>query len=79
MFYGPDGVILRDTNKKTLVSVDGEGNAKVHGLKSYSWDVNGYGTKVTYTGGSSFTIDNYVTGASVTTTNHSWVPPGPIS
>ena len=79
VLYGPDGVILRDTNKKTLVSVDGSGHAKIHGLKSYSWDVNGYGTKVTYNGGSSFTVDNYVTGASVTTNNLPWVAPGPIA
>lgn len=78
VLYGPDGVILRDTNKQTLVSVDTQGNAKVHGLKSYSWDVNGYGSKVTFNGGSNFTIDNYTTGASVTTNTHTWTAPGPL-
>ena len=76
--YGPNGVRLRDTNKQTLVSIDNQGNAVVHGLKSYAWDVNGYGSKVTFNGGSSFTIDNYTTGASVTTNNHPWVAPGPL-
>ena len=78
VIYGPDGVIIRDHGNTALVSVDSQGNAIVHGLKSFAWDVNGYGTKVTYNGGSAFTIDNYMTGATVTTNTHAWTPPGPI-
>lgn len=50
---------------------------KVHAKKAYQWDANGYGQRITSTGGSNYTIDNYVTGATVTTTNHTIAPPGP--
>lgn len=50
-------------------------NVKVHAGLSYSWDVNGYGQKITWTGGTNYTIDNYVTGAVVTTNNHPIDPP----
>ena len=50
---------------------------KVHGKTCYEWDVNGYGQKITWTGGSNWTIDNYTTGATVTTNTHAISPPGP--
>ena len=50
---------------------------KVHGATVYQWDVHGYGQRITWTGGSNWTVDNYMTGATVTTNNHSIAPPGP--
>ena len=76
VIYGPDGGIMRDTANKASITVDSAGNCVVRGLKSYSWDVNGYGQRVTYTGGTNFTVDNYTTGAIVTTNTHAWTPPG---
>jgi hypothetical protein len=75
VIYGPDGAILRDANKTTQVKVDAGGNVTVHGLTSFSWDVNGYGQRYTYNGGSAFTLDTYTTGATVTTVSHAWTPP----
>lgn len=47
----------------------------VHAGKIYSWDVQGYGQKITWTGGSNYTIDNYTIGAVITTSNHNINPP----
>jgi hypothetical protein len=47
----------------------------VHAAHSYSEDVNGYGSRITFEGGSDFTIDNYTIGATVTSNNHDWSPP----
>lgn len=68
-----DGTVHIDV-EPNLVTVFAP-NVKVHSGMSYSWDVNGYGQKVTWTGGSNYTIDNYVTGAVVTTNNHPIDPP----
>jgi len=45
-------------------------DVKVHAANSYAWDIYGYGQKITYNGGVSYTIDNYVNTAVVTTVNH---------
>ena len=68
-----DGTVHIDVGP-SLVTVFAP-NVKVHAGISYSWDVNGYGQKITWTGGSNYTIDNYVTGATVTTNNHAIDPP----
>lgn len=47
----------------------------VHGSHSHSWDVDGYGERVTHTGGSNFTIDNYKNGAVVASNDLAWTPP----
>ena len=47
----------------------------VHGSHSVSSDVNGYGSRITFEGGSDFTEDTYTTGAVVTTTERGWTPP----
>lgn len=75
VIYGPNGAVIRDSNSNTTVTVDGQGNAVIHGLKSVSTDINGYGSRTTFNGGSSFTVDNYTTGATVTTNTHAWSPP----
>jgi hypothetical protein len=80
---GDNGVILRDDGTQgtgpnasnARIQVDAKGNVTVFGAKSFSWDVAGYGTRVTYNGGTSWTIDNYVTGATVTTNNLPIHPP----
>lgn len=48
---------------------------KVHAGTSYAWDVHGYGQRITWTGGSNYTVDNYTIGANVTTNNHAINPP----
>lgn len=50
-------------------------DAVVHGSHSYSWDVDGYGERTTFSGGSSFQVDSYKDGAVVNTTEHGWTPP----
>lgn len=75
VIYGPDGCVIRNTTNQASLTVDADGNCIVRGLKSYSWDVNGYGSRVTYTGGNNFQQDNYTIGANVTSTNHAWSPP----
>lgn len=50
-------------------------DAVVHGSHSYSWDVDGYGERTTFAGGSNITVDTYKTGAVVTTNDHAWTPP----
>lgn len=53
------------------------GGVRVHGATVYEWDVQGYGQKITWTGGANYTIDNYSIGAVITTNNHNISPPGP--
>lgn len=80
---GDDGVILRDSGTAgpgvngatSRIQVDGEGNVVIFGAKSYSWDIGGYGQRITQTGPGSWTIDNYETGASVTTNSLPIHPP----
>lgn len=60
--------------KITLTAAD----VVVHASHSYAEDVNGYGQKTTFAGGSNFNIDKYTAGAAVTTTEHGWTPPGPL-
>jgi len=50
-------------------------DVKIHAGTSYAWDVNGYGQRITWTGGVNYTIDNYMTGAVVTTNNHPLAQP----
>lgn len=73
-----DSVQLRSDNGNTFVEINATTNAlKVHAGTVYEWDVHGYGQKITWTGGTNWTIDNYTIGATVTTNNHSISPPGP--
>lgn len=51
------------------------GGVHVHSPKSYAYDVNGYGQRITSTGSGNITIDNYTTGATVTTNTHPIDPP----
>lgn len=67
---------LRSDDGTTFVEVNSQG-VKVHAGAVYEWDVHGYGQKISWTGGVNYTIDNYVTGAVVTTNNHPIAPPGP--
>lgn len=73
---GPQGVVIKDTAGNAIIEVDNEGNVVVHGLKSYSWDINGYGQRITFTGGNTFRQDTYTTGAILNTVSHDWTPPG---
>lgn len=72
---------LRSDDGSVVVDVSGDRvkvsapNVKVHAGVSYSWDVHGYGQKITWTGGSNYTIDNYTIGANITTNNHNIAPP----
>jgi hypothetical protein len=75
IIYGPDGVIIRDRGKQSHVKMDGSGNVRVSAKTSYAWDVNGYGQKVTFNGGASFTVTNYTQGATVSTVTTNWSPP----
>jgi hypothetical protein len=67
--YGPDGFLLRDQTKTVAVQWDGNGNLQDYGFTSWSWDVGGYGQRITKTSASTWTIDIYDQGA-VVTTNH---------
>lgn len=67
---------LRSEDGGTFVEVNAQG-VKVHAGTVYEWDVQGYGQKITWTGGANYHIDNYVTGAVVTSTDHPISPPGP--
>ncbi len=75
VIYGPDGTIIRDRDKKTAIQCDGAGNTQNWGNLSYSWDVGGYGQRITKTGSNTWKIDNYVTGAVVTTNTLPINPP----
>lgn len=68
-----DGTVFVDASPDTVTAF--APHVKVHAGTSYSWDVNGYGQKITWTGGTNWTIDNYTTGATVTTNNHAISPP----
>ncbi len=67
---------LRSDDGSTFVEVNGAG-VKVHSGSVYEWDVQGYGQKITWTGGNNYTIDNYTTGSVITTNTHAISPPGP--
>ena len=75
VIYGPDGVIIRSKTSDASVTVDSAGNCLAYGLRSYSWDVNGYGERITCTGGANYTKDVYSIGATVTTNTHNINPP----
>jgi hypothetical protein len=57
-----------------LITVSGK-DIVVHASHSYSEDVYGYGSRITYEGGSNYQQDTYTTGATVTSTEHGWSPP----
>lgn len=80
VIYGPDGVIIRNNVKPAptaRIAVDGEGNVTIFGAKSVSTDIGGYGSRTTYNGGTSWTVDLYDQGATVTT-NHLPINPPQI-
>ena len=52
------------------IIVMSSGGILLYSPTSYEWNVGGYGQKITATGGGNFVIDNYTTGATVTTNNH---------
>lgn len=69
---------LRTDDGATFVGINPiTHGVRVHGGTVYEWDVHGYGQKITWNGGNNYTIDNYVTGAVITTNNHPIAPPGP--
>jgi hypothetical protein len=70
-------VQLRSDDGTNFVEVNQNG-VRVHSDTVYEWDVHGYGQKITWTGGSTWRIDNYMTGATVTTVDHAIAPPGPL-
>jgi hypothetical protein len=80
---GPNGVIMRDSGTSgpgvngsmSRIQVDGKGNVTIFGATSYSWDIGGYGQRIIQTGPGAWTINNYVTGASVTTNDLPISPP----
>lgn len=74
VIYGPDGFVLRDSSK-TIATEGVGGNVQNWGSLSYSWDVGGYGQRITKTAPNTWRIDNYVLGASVTTNNLPVHPP----
>lgn len=47
----------------------------LHARTSWSWDVNGYGQRITALGGTAYTIETWQKGATVTTTATSVNPP----
>lgn len=69
------GIAMTDFSGNSIVTTSNF--LKVHAAKQYQWDVQGYGQRITWSGGSAYVIDNYVTGATVTTNNHAIDPPGP--
>lgn len=59
------------------VRVEGE-DVTLHARQSYSWDVDGYGQRITSTGGGSYTIHTWQQGATVTSqTSSIKQPEGP--
>ena len=69
---------LRTDDGLTFVGINPTTQAvRVHGGTVYEWDVQGYGQKITWTGGKNYTIDNYNADAIVTTNSHNTSPPGP--
>ena len=70
--FEDDGTINVVSSVKVKVSAP---DVIVHAVVSYAQDVNGYGQRITNTGGANYTIDNYTIGASVTTNNHPINPP----
>jgi len=79
--YSSDHAALRNDDDTVHVALSGDTvhvtapHVKVHGGLSYQWDVQGYGEKVTWLGGNNYQIDNYKTGAVVTTNNNPINPP----
>jgi hypothetical protein len=47
----------------------------IHCSHSYAQDVNGYGSRLTWTGSNNYQLDTYYTGAVVNSTEHGWSPP----
>ena len=52
-----------------------DGSVFIHAVKTYAWDVDGYGQSVTSGGGGNYTVNNYTQGAIVTTNNLNINPP----
>lgn len=52
-----------------------DGGIFMHAAKWWAQDVNGYGSKTTWTGGNNWHVDNYTIGAIVTSTDHNISPP----
>jgi hypothetical protein len=78
VLYGPDGAILTNENRNPLtvkVLVDGENNVMIYGARSVSTDVHGYGERLTWRGGSTFTLEKWHTGATVNETVLPFHPP----
>jgi phage gp45-like len=73
---GDGGTAIFDSHGN-VITLTNSGGVKVHAATVYEWDVNGYGQRITWTGGTSYTIDNYTTGATITTNTHPIAPPGP--
>lgn len=68
-----DGIhIETDDEKKVRVS---GGNVEIHGAKSYSWDVNGFGERWTWLGGTEWEHKTWQEGATVTTVTGPINPP----
>jgi hypothetical protein len=77
-----NSVQLRSDDSETYVEIAPNGLVRVqaddietHAKYSHVQDVHGYGQKITWTGGSNYTIDNYVIGATITTNNLPINPP----
>ena len=61
-------------NTTGLARVDAR-DISLHASQSYSWDVDGYGQRITSNGGGSYTIHTWQQGASVSTTISGIKPP----
>lgn len=69
--FNADGITVHSPTKVTIDAP----TVKVHATQHWKLDVFGYGQMISNDGSGNITIDNYVTGAVVTTTNHAYSPP----
>jgi hypothetical protein len=69
--FNSSGITINSPNTVRIQAND----VQVHASHSYSWDVNGYGERWTWTGGSNWTHTTWFTGATITTINNSISPP----
>lgn len=69
--YSAEGI---EVSSPTAITVRAP-NVRVHASHSYAQDVDGYGQRITHTGGNNFQIDTYTDGAAINTTEHGWSPP----
>jgi hypothetical protein len=71
ILFNDAGVTVLSPNLVTVFAKD----IVVHATESYSWDIYGYGQRITLTGPDTYQLDTYTTGATVNSTEHGYSPP----